>query len=168
MKTQCQKSGFTLTEVIIVTFLMAIVITGATYALIQSQRMWHSTNNELEGTADAIMGLQKLIGGANGKPGLRMAEYNQSASSPNIIVTNGNPERIEFDYDGTRHVFSLKNAEVVSEAGDVFCRNVEKLEFQQDPNSPGAIKVDLTVRRNGSSQTATQIRMVSWVALRNR
>ena len=88
-KDNLGSGGWTLTEMAVVMALLGIVTVGALSALSTGQRMFNETMNELDGAGRTLLTLQRLVAGANGSPGLRMAEWDPSVPTPRISTSDG-------------------------------------------------------------------------------
>jgi prepilin-type N-terminal cleavage/methylation domain-containing protein len=162
-------AGFTLTEVLIAMGLSGIVLTAALAALSNNQRMWSATDNEMEGTGEAVRAVQLMVGGAYGNPGLRMAEWDATVPTPVITNVLGSPACINYRYGTNNYFFKLTETdEIRDSSSNVVCRHVESLNFIRETEKPGTIKIDLVVRRTGAPAADQFVRFVTWVACRNR
>jgi prepilin-type N-terminal cleavage/methylation domain-containing protein len=167
-RRQKLSGGFTLVETLIVMGIMGLITAGTLSALWQAQRLWRSTENELEGIAAATLALQKMIGGYSGKPGLRTAEWDRAIPSPKITTDGGRPTRISFVAAGVTNSFQLSGDRLIDKSGQVLCGNVMSVEFTQSADKPATVKVDLMIMFTGAFAPQRYYRLVSWVAMRNR
>lgn len=76
------KKGFTLTEVMIATGIMSLVLTGAFLVYITQNKLWHEIEIQLRANDYANRVLEKLIYGVERRCGLRSA-YARSVSAVN-------------------------------------------------------------------------------------
>jgi prepilin-type N-terminal cleavage/methylation domain-containing protein len=164
-----RRSGYTLVEVLIATALAGMVLAGALAALSNNQRMWIATDNEIEGSGEAMKAVQLMVSGAYGNPGLRMAEWDPSVPTPAITTVNGSESRVDYQCGTNSFYFTLDDMDqIVDGSGNVLCTHVDSVEFTLEDSKPGTIRIDLVIRRIGAPAADQFVRLVSWVACRNR
>lgn len=168
-KGRSRRRGFTLVEAMIAMALAGVVLSSTLVWLSSNQRLWAATDQQLQASGEANLAMQFMVNGAYGEPGLRMAEWNPVGPRPFISTSQGQPARIDFDY-GTNAYFYLLNdsGQIVDRRTNVLCSNVSSLSFSRESSKPGTLKIDLTVMRNGAPLTDRYVRLVTWVACRNR
>jgi prepilin-type N-terminal cleavage/methylation domain-containing protein len=162
-----RRRGFTLTEVMVSMFITGLVVAGSFSSMIQIQRLWTLAETEIEGTGEAALALQKMVGGWEGNPGLRMAQWTPGVS-PIITNINGKPYRIQYRFNGTNYWYQFDGSDTVrNQDGAIICQRVSQ-PFAFTIPTPGVVKIDLGLYRTTATSGQRYVRLATWTALRNR
>ncbi len=79
-----KKGGFTVTEILIATSIMTLVIAGSLSVFLAANRSWYDGDIQMRCAREADMVLQKMTYGAVGTNGLRSAVY----TNVSVLITN--------------------------------------------------------------------------------